>query len=109
MKKYFWIGFIFFAIGCATPLLVPQDLDVARNLALGRPAELSKLQEGHKLYINKCGTCHYLYRPHQFTLEKWEKLMPDMKVEAKLNDAENQLITDYILAMQNAKTSLNLD
>ena len=63
---------------------------------------IEKLQAGHQLYVNKCGKCHYLYRPNRFSEEKWLSKMPDMKLEAKLTDEEIDLVTKYILTMREA-------
>ncbi len=89
--------------GCAPALLVPLEDDVRRANSEGNVLTLENLKQGHTLYINKCGSCHFLYRPYQFTKEKWHIEMPEMKKEAKLTDEEYKLIYNYVLIMQDVQ------
>ena len=91
--------------GCASTLLTPTEFDSQRASLKWSDMNLEKMQTAHRLYINKCGNCHFLYRPNRFSEEKWRAEMPDMKKEAKLNDEQIDLITKYILVMREAVPS----
>lgn len=89
--------------GCSPTLMIPSIKDAENATALGSTITVDELLEAHKLYKNKCGGCHFLYRPYQFTIDKWKSVMPDMKVEAKLNEEEYRLLYNYVMAMQSNK------
>jgi mono/diheme cytochrome c family protein len=55
------------------------------------------LRHGYELYINKCGSCHTLYRPTKFREEKWMKEVPNMGDSAHLTNAETETILRYVL------------
>lgn len=84
---------------------MPEAKDAERASASGNVMPLDTLRQAHKLYINKCGSCHFLYRPYQLTKEKWTQIMPDMKNEAKLSDEEYKLIYDYLMVMLETRPS----
>lgn len=86
--------------GCVPVLMLPVAKDVERANAFGNIITLINLQDAHKLYVNKCGNCHFLYRPYKFTKEKWIAIMPEMKKEAKLSDEEYNLMLKYLIVMQ---------
>lgn len=62
-------------------------------------AQLATVQQGYKLYVNKCGSCHYLYRPHKFSDTKWKAEMPEMAEKAKINEEETKLVLNYLLTI----------
>ena len=103
LKKYIPIGLLILA-GCAAPLLMPTQQDLALVSTDGYTTNLDSLREGYNLYLNKCGSCHYLYRPTKFTGEKWRKELPEMAEKAKLSPEQQELILKYLLTMHEAGT-----
>ena|ERR1051326_3188637 len=100
------IVFILFSITlacCTTPLLIPNDTDVSRAQAKWGGTDLAALQKGHMLYMNKCGSCHYLHRPQKYSEEKWRQEMPEMSSRAKLSSDEQELVLHYLLTMREAQ------
>ena len=103
IKKYISIGVLLLAFaGCAAPLLIPTRQDLALAPANGNGANLDSIREGYILYVNKCGGCHYLYRPTKFTEEKWRKELPEMAGKAKLSQQQQELVLKYLLTMREA-------
>lgn len=82
-------------------LLVPTDNDVIHAKNRWADSNMEALKVGRHLYIDKCGKCHYLYRPSKFSEEKWLKEIPDMQKKAKIDSAQVALILRYILVMRN--------
>ena len=83
----------------------------AVKLTQPAPSELEKMQQkvpsitygqalsGFNLYRSKCNGCHGLHRPAEFTMEKWEKILPEMLAKAKLSDPqEKENLTNYLKA-----------
>jgi hypothetical protein len=98
----FLIPYILFLFCCTTPLLVPTETDLARAQNKWSNINLVSLKQGHALYVNKCGSCHYLYRPNKYSEEKWKKEMPEMSQRAKISGEEQELILRYLLSMHDA-------
>lgn len=92
--------------GCVPALIVPKTNDVERSFTAGYTLTLDQLTEAHLLYINKCSNCHFLYRPYQFSKDRWIEIMPEMKKEAKLTEDEYDSILRYLIVMQES-TPLN--
>lgn len=95
--------------GCVPALMLPTTADVERANTTGYVITFEALEEAHKLYISRCGNCHFLYRPYQFTKEKWDQVMPDMKKEAKLTNQEYELLLKYVAIMQETVPGKNLN
>lgn len=90
---------ILLGILACTPLFYPTSKDVERARHLWHDADSLQLVTGRQLYIDRCGTCHYLYRPHQFTPEEWKHNIDEYADEAKLTPQEKQLILRYLITM----------
>jgi mono/diheme cytochrome c family protein len=82
---------------CGSALYLPTSATVSD------PEELTSLQQGRKLYIDHCGSCHNLYKPDSYSKEKWTHQMQEMKVEAKISDAQADLILDYLTSAPTTK------
>ncbi len=86
-------------IACSQSLYIPTTDTVAN------PLLVDDLTAGRKLYIQHCGSCHNLYRPEEFTKEKWTAEMGVMKVEAKINDRQAELILQYVTGYRHVQES----
>lgn len=76
----------------------PVESDVAISQKHGDgTTSLEQLTEGYNLYKNKCGSCHYLYRPDKFSEAKWKEDIAEMGQKARLNSKEIASIEHYIL------------
>ena len=92
------MGFIAFALWCCTPVLMPPaETDLLSAQKHWSDATHAQLTEGYTIYKNKCGSCHYLYRPDKYSEEKWKQEIPEMGEKAKLDSKQVELITRYIL------------
>ena|ERR1051325_7468696 len=103
-KKIISGGIFLVLFYCCTPkLLPPAEADAERAKSFWNESSLASLQNAHKLYINKCGSCHALKLPSSKNEEEWKKVLPEMAEKAKLSAQEEQLILNYVLAMREAK------
>lgn len=80
-------------LACAPALYLPTE-EVART----RSKNLADLQRGRQLYIDRCGSCHNLYLPSQYSAADWKKNVHEMHTRAKTDTLQERLILDYILA-----------
>lgn len=59
------------------------------------------LGSGKQILSNKCGQCHKVYKPQDFTRNRWEQVLPSMRLKAKLDEQEYKFLYTYI--MENVK------
>lgn len=64
-------------------------------------AENSTVEAGHQVYTARCGRCHGLKEPGNYTASRWTGILESMIPKAKLNDQESAQVTAYVMA--NAK------
>lgn len=56
---------------------------------------------GKQIFAGRCGRCHSLPETNQFTVVKWDDILPDMFPRARLNNEEALHVRTWLLA--NAK------
>ena len=54
------------------------------------------LPAGKQLFANRCGRCHGLPEPAQFTAKRWETIMVLMAPKAKLSKQEQVHVTAWV-------------
>ncbi len=54
------------------------------------------LAEGKKLYEKKCGRCHALHEPDEFSQKKWKRNLNEMREKAGLSKEQYSLILGYL-------------
>ena len=69
---------------------VPTAADVTTT------ATLAELQQGHSIYINRCGACHGLYSPDSYSSSNWGSIMVSMAPRAGLSAADESLVLKYV-------------
>lgn len=78
-------------ISCVSALYIPTQKD-----ALSQNTSLEKLQQGRRLYMNNCSSCHNLHLPSEFTNKAWEPLLNKMQKRARIDDSQKELIAAYL-------------
>ncbi|RME92145.1 MAG: hypothetical protein D6766_10575 [Verrucomicrobia bacterium] len=51
---------------------------------------------GHRLYVQKCASCHRFYHPANYTGERWQYWMDTMAEKARLTPEEKQTLSAYL-------------
>jgi mono/diheme cytochrome c family protein len=59
-------------------------------------ASLAELQQGRDLYLGKCGACHQIYSPDNFTASDWQNILAAMAPRAGLSSANKNLVYKYV-------------
>lgn len=96
-KKYNVIALLALA-GCA-PLVKPTQMDAERANQRWSGTDLAALEYGRTIYAEKCGTCHKLFAPGDFTEKKWSHELPKMAPNSKLTDEQYQAVERYLFTM----------
>lgn len=82
--------------GCTSLLPVVMEDDVRVAEARWPGITRAALEEGRQKYIDRCGACHSLYLPSEFTESEWKKTVESMQVRAKVGDDEKEAILRYL-------------
>jgi uncharacterized membrane protein len=82
------------AASCTPPPPRATASDAARaNVAL------ADLERGRTLLLNRCSSCHRAPMPADQRASNWPHEVADMAARAKIDDAQQHLITLYLVAM----------
>lgn len=98
MKKYLYslclVGAIVYS--CTTQQTTKTATETSTVTANLSKEEM--LKKGEDLFNLRCGRCHGLPKPEDFTVGDWKPIMASMAPKAKLNAEE----TNWVLAYVNA-------
>lgn len=56
------------------------------------------LDLGKAVFVNRCGKCHALKQPNNYTKGQWENILKAMAPKAKLTAEETDQVSAYLLA-----------
>lgn len=103
MKSLVTISVLAFLImSCGVKFLEPTQLDADRGSKMFSSMNLEKLNQGKKLYEDKCGNCHKLKKLSLLNEAGWRKIVPEMAKGAEMNAADTDLVLQYVLTMKDA-------
>jgi hypothetical protein len=97
MRRIF-VGILVIFIGCSATLPVVTEDDVRRVRTRLPAATLYTLEAGRQKYIDRCGGCHSLHIPSEFTEEQWRNTLDEMQSRSRTSDEEKELILLYVAA-----------
>jgi hypothetical protein len=100
MKK-FSVSILIFASACAVSKSIEPTQTALPVMQQKVPGiTLERANQGYVLYKNKCGSCHRLHSPSEYTISSWEKNLTEMYPKAKVTSEEDkQLIRDYVFSL----------
>ena len=101
MKKTLAIlTLILFVIACnkkALPVItarIPEPPAPAKTIIDVKP----DMEIGKRVFTNRCGGCHDLPRPAQYTAQRWDGILSSMIPKAGLNGEQGIHVTAYLKA-----------
>lgn len=101
MKKLTYMLAVCFVLGfsqCSPKLASRTALTEAQRveqaLAQYTPADM---EEGKRLWQQRCADCHKLYTPESRTVKKWDQILPRMSKRSKLTEIEAGKVRAYII------------
>jgi len=59
---------------------------------------LKEMEDGKKLYVSNCVSCHAMKNPSEYTAAQWNNILPSMSRKAKIDDDTQASIKKYLLA-----------
>lgn len=103
MKKYIYslclAGVIVYS--CKTQQAAPAAMPAETSASTANLTKEEMLKKGEDLFNLKCGRCHGLPAPSEFTIADWQPIMKRMAPKAKLSADETNWVLAYVDA--NAK------
>lgn len=82
--------------GCASllPVVTVEDVRQAEERWPGTTKAM--LDEGRQRYVDRCGSCHSLHLPSEYTETQWERAVGEMQTRAKVSPEEKEQILRYL-------------
>lgn len=100
MRKTSLIVLFFISACAATKNFLPSQEALPTMQQKVPGITLEQANQGYTLYKTKCGSCHRLHAPSEYTISKWEKSLAEMYPKAKVSrEEEKKLIRDYVFAL----------
>ncbi len=96
IKISLFVVITFAAISCShksTPTVASQPTPVKNEPATGNIAD------GQKTYNSKCGSCHTLIQPSEYSAHNWGPILRSMCRKAKLDEIEKANVTAYVMSI----------
>ena len=95
-------------LSVAASLFLVQCANKATTGTKGRAeadkiAELQKkytaaqIAEGKAIFTASCGKCHELFKPGQFSIKKWEHVLPEMSGKAELTAEQASKVHAWVI------------
>ena len=80
-------------VGC-TDARFPAGIELATE-----PVTAAQLDTGRQLYLIRCSGCHALIPPKQISADRWPAEVARMAKRSVIDNAQQQTITDYLVAV----------
>lgn len=108
MTKLYTVAVLFVIVAlfsqCATKKsagTASASTDAAKVAAIKKEFTPEQIAEGKTIWQTSCSKCHKLFEPETRTVAKWETILPNMSMRAKLDETKAAKVRAYVLS--NAK------
>jgi len=75
-------------------VLIPAGLVVSATIA--SPVSAAAQRSGVEIWAQSCGRCHRPQPARRYTAERWETIMAQMRIYARLTDAEANAVLEFL-------------
>ncbi|WP_379967304.1 hypothetical protein [Epilithonimonas sp. UC225_85] len=100
MKKYIYslclLGVIVYSCKTQTTTTTTPTVPATPSTPTANLTKEEMLKKGEDLFNLKCGRCHGLPSPSEFTVADWQPIMKRMAPKAKLNTDETNWVLAYV-------------
>jgi hypothetical protein len=96
-------SFIVILLSCqkkAVPVISERKVELPKLTSFDYPPRETVAPDtlaGKRIYANRCRNCHDLPLPQQFNIKRWDEILPDMFVRARLNNEEGLHVRTWIM------------
>ena len=104
--KYLFAAFTLISLlASCTSDLADGPFAPTAELAEKTNTPIEALGKGHSIFMRQCSQCHEQRIPNQIPTKEWHIITPGMAWNAGLSKEEEQLVTKYLVAASQVKTS----
>lgn len=89
-------------VSCGSPKVVamqPSDPAVPQMPTPPKDANAKRIADGKNLFEERCGNCHKLFSPTDFSQTQWAPILVRMQPKARLDDDQMSLVKDYVYSL----------
>jgi hypothetical protein len=90
-----------------TPIILIAIFSCSQGYIVNTNAYTS-YPEGRNLYMSKCGGCHQLFDPNNYTKGEWDRIMLAMQEKSKIDDQQKNDILDWIIETRKSLENVKL-
>jgi hypothetical protein len=90
LLKVLIFGVFIVTTSCKSALYIPTVNEETGSTSL------LELQDGRRLYVEKCGGCHTLYLPEKYTKADWQHWLNEMDSKVKVEPIEKERLLKYL-------------
>ncbi len=101
MKKCWLIVLLFSCQKKAVPVITGREAELPRKTEFIYPPKATVAPDtllGNRLFTARCGRCHGLPEPKQFSAKKWDDILPLMFPRSRFDNEEALHVRAYVLA-----------
>ncbi len=100
MKKTLVLILSILLVACASyKPITPTQSDVEKASTFSTGVTIDDLNQGKAIFETKCHKCHSLKRPFRKSGDEIEAALPKMAKRAKLDGHQEELVLNYLLAV----------
>lgn len=84
----------------ATPVITERNAPLPKKFESSYPPKETIAPDtiaGKRIFTSRCGRCHGLPETKQFSVEKWDDILPTMFLRAGLNNEEALHVRTFVL------------
>lgn len=109
-----WAGAVLATLivgACASieQLAPPVDEAMLAAMAPSEGVAAGRIEHGRTIYVTKCARCHSPERVTNYSLERWDEILPRMAHEASLPKEDEAAVQLYIKAVIRAQSGAGAD
>ena len=96
------LSLVFAVISCGSPKVVamqPSDPVVPQMPSPPNESAAARIAEGKGLYEQRCGNCHKLFSPTDFSQTDWAPILTRMQPKARFDDEQMALVRGYVYSL----------
>jgi hypothetical protein len=105
MKKWIilYTGVLFLLIAChkkTVPVITERNAELPKKIGSNYPPQATVPPDtvaGKSIYTTRCGRCHDLPLPAQFSAARWDDILPTMFPRARLTNEEALHVRTWVL------------
>ena len=77
----------------------PSDPAIPQMPMPPKEGSAARIAEGKGMFEQRCGNCHKLFSPTDFTQTQWVPILKRMQPKARFDDEQMALVREYVYSL----------